>query len=102
MTQPRPLSAKEILDCVTKALIPGGRIFPSKHFRLERMPQRNFDMIDTRKVLSSGKLIQPPTWNDLLESWNYDICGTDVEGVDLTIRIAIDSESNGVILVTGF
>lgn len=101
MAQEPPFTENEVLDYVIKAVLPGGRLFPSKHFLRERMPGREFDMLDARKVLCECKTVKT-LWNDRYGSWNYDLVGKDIEGNELTIRIAIDDETKGIILVTGF
>ncbi len=76
-----------------------GAVFPSKLFR-ERMPERNFDLQDALKVLKEASEAKPK-WNTKSKTWNYDLHGQDINGVELKIRIAIEDASR-VILVTGF
>jgi hypothetical protein len=65
------------------------------------MRERNFDMNDALKVLVESRNVKP-VWNEKNRSWNYDLTGRDIEGEELTIRIAITEDQKGVILVTGF
>ncbi|TAJ93124.1 DUF4258 domain-containing protein [bacterium] len=73
---------------------------PSNHFR-QRMQERNFDMIDAIAVLENATQVRP-AWNRKARCWNYDIRGEDIEGEDLTIRIAPTEDVTGIVLVTGF
>lgn len=58
-------------------------------------------MADAIKVLEGAQRVTP-TWNDKAQTWNYDIPGRDIEGQDLTIRIAPTDDGAGTVLVTGF
>lgn len=99
MARPKPLRAEDVLKIVSVALA-RGRIYPSQHFR-QRMRERRFDIHDAIRVLEKATDARPK-WNTKLATWNYDLSGTDIEGEELTIRIAITDDDNGVILVTGF
>ena len=60
-------------------------MLPSNYFR-QRMRQRNFDMQDTTAVLEERKQIKA-VWNDIDDTWNYNVRGYDLDGNELTIRI---------------
>jgi len=67
----------------------------------QRMKERSFDIQDALRVLENATNARPK-WNTKSSTWNYDLSGTDIDGEDLTIRIAITEDDNGVVLVTGF
>jgi hypothetical protein len=97
--RPKPLSDEDISKIISNAL-DRGPVLPSNHFR-QRMRERNFDMQDTIAVLEERKRIKA-VWNDIVDTWNYDVRGHDLDGNELTIRIAPTDDSSGIILVTGF
>jgi hypothetical protein len=65
------------------------------------MRERNFDMQDTLAVLEERKRIKA-VWNDIADTWNYDVGGHDLDGNELTIRIVPTDDDTGIVLVTGF
>jgi hypothetical protein len=97
--RPKPIKDEDISKVVAVAL-GRGVVAPSKHVR-ERMRERNFDMNDAIAVLEKPDRIRP-RWNDKAECWNYDFRGRDVDGGELTIRIAPTDDETGIVLVTGF
>lgn len=99
MERPAPLKSRDVLDIISSALGSAGAVLPSKHFR-ERMPERNFDLQDALKVLKEASEAKPK-WNTNSKTWNYDLHGKDINGEELTIRIAIE-DGGHVIFVTGF
>ena len=99
MARPKPLKAEDVLKIVSVALA-RGKVYPSQHFR-QRMKERSFDIQDALRVLENATNARPK-WNTKSSTWNYDLSGTDIDGEDLTIRIAITEDDNGVVLVTGF
>lgn len=97
--RPKPLKDEDSSRVIATAL-ERGNVLPSGHFR-RRMRERNFDMTDAITVLEARKQIKA-VWNDKAVAWNYDVPGIDLDGNELTIRIALADERNGIILVTGF
>jgi len=98
-TRPKPLSDEVICKIISNAL-DRGPVLPSNHFR-QRMRQRNFNMQDTIAVLEKRSGIKA-VWNDTTDTWNYDVRGHDLDGNELTIRIAPTDDDTGIVLVTGF
>lgn len=99
MVRSKPIKDEDISKIVAVALRRGVMI-PSRHIR-ERMTERNFDMNDAVAVLEKPDRIKPK-WNDKAGCWNYDFRGRDVDGGELTIRVAPTDDDTGIILVTGF
>lgn len=97
--RPKPRSNEDISRIICNAL-DRGAVLPSNHFR-RRMRDRNFDMQDTVAVLEERKGIKA-VWNDIADTWNYDVRGHDLDGNELTIRIAPTDDDSKIILVTGF
>jgi hypothetical protein len=58
-------------------------------------------MQDTVAVLEERRRIKP-VWNDIADTWNYDVRGYDLDGNELTIRIVPTDDDTGIVLVTGF
>lgn len=96
-----PLCEQDVLRVVYRVVITKqGSIFPSKHFNIDSMPGRNLDMSDALKVLAEAttvRVVVNTNWN----TWNYDLPGTAIDGSELIIRIAIESNDE-LILVTAF
>jgi hypothetical protein len=65
------------------------------------MRERNFNMQDTVAVLEERRRIKA-VWNDIGDTWNYDVRGYDLDGNELTIRIVPTDDDTGIVLVTGF
>ena len=102
MERPEALDAESVLRMISTALNhPMGKLLPSRHFTKDSMPGRHFDMLDTENVLENATRVKP-VWNDNNNTWNYDIPGKDIEGRNLTIRIAPGDDPKHVTLVTGF
>lgn len=97
--RPKPLSDEDISKIISNAL-DRGPVLPSNHFR-RRMRERNFDMEDTVAVLEECRRIKA-VWNDIADTWNYDVRGHDLDGNELTIRIVPTDDDTGIVLVTGF
>jgi hypothetical protein len=97
--RPKPLSGEDISKIISNAL-DRGPVLPSNHFR-RRMRERNFSMQDTVAVLEERRRIKP-VWNDIADTWNYDVRGYDLDGNELTIRIVPTDDDTGIVLVTGF
>ncbi len=93
------LKSRDVLNTVSRALGSGGAVIPSKHFR-QRGQGRNLDIQDALKVLGAATQVRA-VWNNLNETWNYDLPGKAIDGEELTIRIAVIDERR-IILVTGF
>jgi hypothetical protein len=101
LAKPNPLDKDQVLKDIRDALGPKGRIFPSRHITRDSMPKRNFDVNDVINVLEKAATVKP-VWNTNTDTWNYAIRGEDLDGNDLTIRIAPTDDQTGIVLVTGF
>ncbi|PWB82225.1 MAG: hypothetical protein C3F08_00145 [Candidatus Methylomirabilota bacterium] len=75
------------------------KLIPSKHFQKSGR-SRNVTVSDAIEILTSGKPNREPEWNDNYGGWIYFICGKDVEGDDLEVRIGITEDRTAIILVT--
>ena len=100
MARPRPLKNEDVLRIISIAPGPGGKVFPSRHFR-EQALERNFDIQDAIKVLAEASRVKA-VWNTKSSTWNYDIPGRDIEGRKLTVRIAVTEVDDEIVLVTAF
>ncbi|MCY4074136.1 MAG: DUF4258 domain-containing protein [Acidobacteria bacterium] len=78
---------------------PGALSFP-RHAR-ERASERNFDARDVEYVLMNGS-IDEVDWDERFGSWRCRVRGTDVDGEDLTVIVALDPAWERITIITGF
>ena len=43
-----------------------------------------------------------PEWNERFGDWTYRVSGTDLDGDDLTVVVALDPEWARITIITGF
>lgn len=96
---PPPLSVTAI-SALARAVLGGScSLIPTDHFK-KRGRERDFSVQDALEVFHTGTVSSTPIWNDKTESWNYDITGIDLNGDELTVRVA--PSDRGLFLVTAF
>jgi len=59
-------------------------------------------MSDVLNVFENGRISKPPEWNKEYEEYNYFVTGEDIEGEELTLRIAISEEEDMITLITPY
>jgi hypothetical protein len=74
-------------------------LIPSKHF-LKSGKSRNVAVRDAIDILTSGQILREPEWNETYGGWVYFVCGKDVEGDEIELRISITEDRAAIILVT--
>jgi len=93
-----PLSDQVALDIV-KRCTTNGQVTWTPHFK-RRMQLRRILMSDVLNVFNNGRNSKPPEWNEEYEEYNYFITEKDIEGTELTIKIAISEEEDIITLIT--
>lgn len=97
--RPRPLTRDEVMAVIEGFCRLHVKLIPSKHFQ-KSSKSRNVTVRDAIDILASGQVIRKPEWHDNYGGWVYFICGKDVEGEDLEVRIGITEDRAAIILVT--
>ncbi|HBH78394.1 MAG TPA: DUF4258 domain-containing protein [Nitrospira sp.] len=96
---PPALSVTDI-SALARAVLEGScSLIPTDHFK-KRSRERDFSVQDALEVFHTGTVSSAPIWNDKTKSWNYDIAGIDLNGDELTVRVAPSKQ--GLVLVTAF
>ena len=93
-----PLPDSLVLNIV-KRCTTVGQLTWKPHFK-ERMEQRHISIRDVLNAIDTGGILRPPEWNDETTRYNYFITGKDIEGEELTLKIAISNDEEMTILIT--
>ena len=54
-----------------------------------------------KHVLTTG-VVGNPAWDERFGNWTYRVRGTDLDGDDLTVIIALDPAWTRITIITGF
>lgn len=100
MKRPLPLSNRAALQ-IARGLLNCGQIRISSHLR-QRMKERHFDMQDVLQVIETGSIVKRPEWNEDFGEYNYFIGGQDLNGHQLTLKVAISADADVLTLITGY
>jgi hypothetical protein len=98
--RPDPLTDLEILE-ISRRYLTSGQIVYKQHFK-ERMDQRNISLQDVINAVENGKITKRPEWNNTYHEYNYFITGEDIEGVELTLKVAISTKDEMLIFLTPY
>ena len=71
-----------------------------RHVR-ERARERNVDERDVEHVLMNGS-VGEPTRDERHGNWRFRVTGTDVDGEDLTVIVALNPAWERLTIITGF
>ncbi len=99
--RPVPSSVAEMAALVRGVQEGSCSLIPTPHFK-KRGRERDFSIQDALEVFRTGMVSPTPEWNENTNSWNHDIIGTDLEGDELTVRVAPTANKSGLVLVTAF
>jgi len=66
------------------------------------MDKRNVTLQDIIYLVETGKIKEDPEWNNDYGEYNYCIIGEDIEGIELSIIIAISTKNEELNLITVF
>ena len=98
--KPRPLSKSEAIDTCRKYLSEG-KVTWSPHLK-QRMEERNISIGDVINAVEGGKIVKMPEWKADYGEYNYLIRGKDIEGVKLTVKVAISQKKEMLTFITVF
>ncbi len=65
------------------------------------MDQRNVSLQDVINVIENGRVAKTE-WHNDYDRYHYSIAGQDIEGIPLTVVIALSSKDEMLILITAF
>ena len=97
--RPSPLTNEaltEVLEYFFRNLV---RLLYSNHFK-QRCASRGIDQSEVLRVLTLGRIVGNPQWQDKGNDWTYGVRGNDVEGDEVEFRIAVSKERDCITLVT--
>ena len=98
---PPALTPAEAGEAIQRLLQPGlGAISFARHAH-EQSRKRNFDRRDVEHVLSTGR-VGKPSWDERFGNWKYPVRGTDLDGENLTVIVALDPAWARITIITGF
>lgn len=95
----KPLTGDEVMAVIEGFCRLQVKLIPSRHFQ-ESAQSRDVILSDAIGILTSGQVNREPEWNENYRGWVYFICGKDIEGDDLEVRIGITEDRTAIILVT--
>lgn len=101
LSRPTPLTIAEIEAIVEGFCGLQVSLIPSKHF-LTQAARRGVTVSDAKRILAEGEVIGNAEWNDKFGDWTYGICGCDVEGDELELRIGVTKDRKAIVLITVF
>jgi hypothetical protein len=93
-----PLSDQVALDIV-KRCTTNGQVMWTPHFK-SQMRLRKILMSDVLNVFDNGRISRPPEWNEECGEYIYFVTEKDIEGTELTLKIAISEEKDMITLIT--
>ena len=93
-----PLSKNEAIDTCRKYLSDGNLTW-TPHLK-KRMDERNISIRDVINAIEVGKIVKTPEWNAEFGEYNYLVKGKDIEGANLSVRVAISEETEMLTLIT--
>ena len=101
MRHVRPFTRTETSEAIQRLLEPGlDAIGFTRHAR-EQARKRNFSQRDVEHVLRTGS-VGKPAWDERFGNWTYRVSGSDLDGDDLTVVVALDTERPRITIITGF
>jgi|APFre7841882590_1041340.scaffolds.fasta_scaffold02954_3 hypothetical protein len=96
-----PLPDVVVLDIVKRCCTTTGTGFVTwtQHFK-QRMDKRRIIISDVLNAFDMARISKRPEWNEEFGEYNYFITGKDLEGIELTIKIAIAERDEMITLIT--
>ena len=95
------LTPTEAFDAIQRLLEPGADAISFVRHAHEQARKRNFNRRDVEHVLRTGQ-IGKISWDTRFRNYKYQMSGTDLDGEDLTVVIALDLERAKIRIITGF
>ena len=101
MDRPPSLTPLEASGAIQRLLEPGLDAISFARHAHARALERQFNTRDVEHVLTTG-VVGNPTWDERFGNWTYRVRGTDLDGDDLTVIIALDPAWTRITIITGF
>ena len=97
---PIALSRPRAQEILREAAQDSSRVIMTYH-ALERMEERHITQTGILRILRSGTIIEGPVRNIQKANWECKVAGYD-SGENLIVKVAIEHDKNGAIVVTVF
>ncbi|MCY4663002.1 MAG: DUF4258 domain-containing protein [Acidobacteria bacterium] len=97
----RALTPAEARETIQHLLKTGSDAISFVRHAHERARERNFNRRDVEHVLRTGR-VGDSSWDERFGNWKYPVSGTDLDGDDLTVIIALDRAWARITVITGF
>jgi hypothetical protein len=99
--RPRPLSELELRMAVTQ-IVQHGTVWQTRHAGKDR-DYRNISDDDIQYLLlGSWVLKRHPEWSEDHRNWKYRLLGRDIEGDELTLIVAVNTDEQTLAVITKF
>ncbi len=98
----QPALDENRLQDVVQRIVDYGKIREMRHSSKDRS-YRNISKDDILAMLQGKwKLAAKPDWDKQHRNWEYKIKGTDIEGDELVLKIAVNEELQYIYIITKF
>jgi hypothetical protein len=97
------MTASEARDEIHRALLKRGlgALSFTRHVEDRGSLKRDFSSRDVEHVLSNGT-VGIPTWDEGFKNWTCVVSGTDLDGDELSVVVALDPAWERITVITGF
>ena len=96
------LGPVEAFETIQRLLADGSDAISFSRHVYRRAAQRQLDRRDVQRVLTTGTVGSSPEWDDRFQNWKYRVTGTDLDGEELTLIIALDPPWGRITIITGY
>jgi hypothetical protein len=97
-----PAMDPDVLRVEVRRIVMYGTIWETKHSAVDR-GYRNISQDDILAVLDGDwTLAAAPDWDEAHRNWEYKVAGQDVEGDELVLKIAVNSEMQRIDIITKY
>ena len=98
-----PLDASKTPPLSNKFAIKAARKYPNitwgPHVK-QRMEERDISIRDVLNIIDSGKINDPPEYDNEHENYTYRIIGKDIDGKKRTLVVGINQKEEMLELIT--
>jgi len=100
-SRPQPLAGEALRQAVTRIVL-YGTFRESAHSAFERS-YRNVSHDDMLHMLEgTWTLAKKPSWDEKHYNWKYELVGQDIEGDELTLVVALNTEEQMITIITKY
>ena len=99
--RPLSLAEPELRVAITR-IVHYGTVWQTRHAGQERDYRNVSDDDIQHMLLGSWVLERKPEWSDPHRNWKYRLRGTDIEGDELTLIVALNTGEQKISVVTKF